>query len=198
MYCVVIKRLKPEGGRPHAEGSNSCPCLHPRIHRRCPELQILNCVSAVCTPKEYGGLDVLNSMQMNKALILKWVWRIYQLDSSIWATIVSAKYTSNGDIFASSDRGGSQFSRSLHKIKHLFKAGAKHRVHNRVRTLFWLDWWHGDGPFATNSPPCSTFVSTPRYGLPWLLRKAVTFGGPLALPERKAEYDVLARISRAI
>ena len=100
---------------------------------------------AVCRPKEQGGLGITNSKLMNEALMLKWIWKIYQTEGTIWATIIHAKYTSNGNIFSSSDQGGSQFWKILHKMKHLFKAGAKHYVRNGMRTMFWLDWWQGEG-----------------------------------------------------
>ena len=64
---------------------------------------------------------------MNEALLLKWIWKLYQTDNAIWEIIVCNKYTTQGDIFASSERGGSQFWKSLHKIKSLFKLGAKDR-----------------------------------------------------------------------
>ena len=105
----------------------------------------------VCRPKECGGLGILNSKLMNEALMIKWIWKIYQLDT-IWASIIKAKYSANGDIFTNTDRGGSQFWKSLHKVKHLFKAGEKHKVRNGVRTRFWLDWWHGDGPLCHRFP----------------------------------------------
>ena len=85
---------------------------------------------AVCRPKELGGLGITNSKLMNKALMLKWVWKLYQQDDSLWANLIRAKYLVNEDIFASSSRGGSQFWRSLGKIKHLFKLGARHSIRN--------------------------------------------------------------------
>jgi hypothetical protein len=33
---------------------------------------------AVCHPKESGGLGLLNSRKMNIALLLKWIWKLYQ------------------------------------------------------------------------------------------------------------------------
>ena len=61
----------------------------------------------------------------------------------MWAKLVRAKYLVNDDIFTSSSRGGSQFWKRLVKIKHLFKLGARHVVHNGQRTLFWTDCWQG-------------------------------------------------------
>jgi hypothetical protein len=97
--------------------------------------------SAVCRPKECRRLGLLNSKKMNIALMLKWVWKLYQPENPIWAQIIRAKYDSANNIFAGSGQGGSQFWRSLHKIKHLFKLGAKHSVCDGNRTQFWMDIW---------------------------------------------------------
>jgi hypothetical protein len=40
---------------------------------------------AVCRPKECGGLGLLNSKKMNWALLLKWIWKLFQPDNPIWA-----------------------------------------------------------------------------------------------------------------
>jgi hypothetical protein len=45
---------------------------------------------SVCRPKSSGGLGLLNSKKMNIALLSKWVWKLYQDDESIWATIIRA------------------------------------------------------------------------------------------------------------
>ena len=47
---------------------------------------------------------------------------------------------------------GSPFWRSLNKIKHLFKMGAKHSVRNGKRTSFWHDAWNGDGLLRDRFP----------------------------------------------
>jgi hypothetical protein len=78
----------------------------------------------MCRPNECGGLGLLNSKKMNIALMLKWVWKLYQPENPIWAQIIRAKYDSANNIFAGSGQGGSQFWRSIHKIKHLFKLEA--------------------------------------------------------------------------
>jgi hypothetical protein len=92
-----------------------------------------------------GGLVLLNSKKMNLALMLKWVWKLYQDDGSIWARLIRAKYTDTGDIFACTGHGGSAFWKILHQIKYLFKIGAKHEVHNGQQTQFWYDRWAEGG-----------------------------------------------------
>jgi hypothetical protein len=54
---------------------------------------------AVCRPKECGGLGLLNSKKMNWALMLKWIWKLFQPDNPIWAQIIRAKYPSASNIF---------------------------------------------------------------------------------------------------
>jgi mannosylglycoprotein endo-beta-mannosidase len=46
-------------------------------------------------------------------------------------------------------RGGSPFWRSLHKIKHYFKLGAKFSVGNDTKIRFWTDLWIGDFPLSS-------------------------------------------------
>jgi hypothetical protein len=107
---------------------------------------------AVYRPKACGGLGIINSKKMNIALMLKWVWKLFQQDNPIWAQILRTKYTSVDNIFAGSGQGGSQFWRSIHKIKHLFKLGAAYKVRDGQRTLFWLDTWHGDRALKDQFP----------------------------------------------
>ena len=83
------------------------------------------------------------------------------MDDSIWASIIRAKYTPQGDIFSGSDRGGSQFWTSLHKIKHLFKLGAKYSVCNGQKTRFWTDWWQGEAPLYLRFPQLFSICDNP-------------------------------------
>jgi hypothetical protein len=89
---------------------------------------------------------------MNIALMLKWIWRLYHEEHPIWVQILRVKYPSAADIFAGNENGGSQFWKSLHKVKHLFKMGASHVVVNGRRTMFWLDQWYGDEPLRCKFP----------------------------------------------
>jgi hypothetical protein len=50
-------------------------------------------------------------------------------------------YERKGDIFRSNEIRGSQFCKSLHKVKHLFKWGVIHKVGDGELTQFWQDAW---------------------------------------------------------
>jgi hypothetical protein len=106
---------------------------------------------------------------MNIALLLKWVWRIYQGEDTIWANLIRAKYNDATDLFGGTTQGGSQFWKSLHKVKHLFKVGAKHDVLDGTRTSFWLDWLLRDAPRKdrTHSHSYSQFATIQQFQWSW-------------------------------
>jgi hypothetical protein len=75
---------------------------------------------------------------MNTALMMKWIWKLYQNAEGLWADLIRAKYLGDRDLFASEvPTQGSQFWRAIQKIKWLFKLGARHHVCNGKRTFFW-------------------------------------------------------------
>jgi hypothetical protein len=109
--------------------------------------------ATVCKPKELGGLGILNTKLMNIALMLKWVWKLYQNDEGLWADLIRAKYLRGRDLFSKeTSANGSQFWKSIQKLKWFFKLGAKHEVRNGKRTFFWLDWWSGTTPLRARFP----------------------------------------------
>jgi hypothetical protein len=98
-------------------------------------------------------LGILNTKIMNIALMLKWVWKLYQNDEGLWADLIRAKYLRGRDLFArEASANGSQFWKSIQKLKWFFKLGAKHEVRNGRRTFFWLDWWSGTTPLRARFP----------------------------------------------
>jgi hypothetical protein len=99
---------------------------------------------------------------MNIALMLKWVWKLYQNAEGLWVDLLKAKYLGENDIFAAEvPRKGSQFWNSIQKIKWYFKLGAKHGVLDGRRTYFWLDWWSGSGPLRECYPSLFNICSLP-------------------------------------
>jgi hypothetical protein len=57
-------------------------------------------------PKTMGGLGLLNKKKMNIALLLKWIWRLYQDEDTIWTQILRAKYQNASSILTGSGQGG--------------------------------------------------------------------------------------------
>jgi mannosylglycoprotein endo-beta-mannosidase len=93
----------------------------------------------------------MNTRVMNVALLVKWIWRLFNdaHEATLWHRIIRAKYPGAADIFGSNPQGGSPFWRTLHKIKHYFKLGAKFTVGNGSKVRFWTDLWTGDSPLSS-------------------------------------------------
>jgi hypothetical protein len=92
--------------------------------------------SAVCRSKQFGGLGIISTKILNECLLTKWIWKLYKQKNSLWVRLLTAKYIDMSDFFRSKEGQGSQFWRSLHKIKHLFKWGTIHKVGNGNLTPF--------------------------------------------------------------
>jgi hypothetical protein len=137
---------------------------------------------------------------MNIALMLKWIWKLYQDAEGLWADIIRAKYLRGRDLFDDNvPTRGSQFWNSIQKIKWYFKLGAKHGARNGRRTRFWLDWWTGRGPFMARfpllfscctDPLISVADAAPQEGFPgeWKVEFRRPFGTAEAV-----EWDNLCR-----
>ena len=82
----------------------------------------------IARPKDQGGVGVINTRIMNDRLLVKWIWKIFQEPDTMWFRIIKAKYMREGCFFESSAKGGSQFWKGLHKVKHLFKWGPCFRL----------------------------------------------------------------------
>jgi hypothetical protein len=96
---------------------------------------------AFCKPKELGSLGILNTRLMNLALMLKWIWKLYQNAEGLWADLIHAKHIGDRALFdKEGPTHGLQFWKAIQKIKWYFKLGAKDKVHNGKHTYFWLDW----------------------------------------------------------
>jgi hypothetical protein len=133
---------------------------------------------------------------MNIALLLKWIWKLYQGAEGLWADLLREKYLGERDLFAAeTPTRGSQFWTALQKIKWYFKLGAKHHVENGGKTNFWFDWCPGSAPHKDRFPSlfdiCTFPNITVRYafqGEEW----GIVFRRSFGLPEA-VEWDNLTR-----
>jgi hypothetical protein len=55
----------------------------------------------VCRPKDQGDLGIINTKIMNKCLLVKWIWKIYQQPDELWFKILKAKYLGEKNFFDS-------------------------------------------------------------------------------------------------
>ena len=104
--------------------------------------------SEVCKPKDQGGLGVISSKRMNIALLSKWLWRIETGDGGLWLQIIRAKYLRLQPLAFASRTGGSQFWQAIIQLMPVLRIGTSILVGTGTNTLFWLDRWSGDRPFA--------------------------------------------------
>lgn len=109
--------------------------------------------TAVCRPKDFGGLGIINTQVPNECLMTNWFWKIFNQKESLWVRILSVKYMRKGfDFYKSKDTKDSQFWKSLHKVKHLFKWGEVHHVGDGKLTQFWGDVWLTPSPLRLCFP----------------------------------------------
>nr|GEU51458.1 RNA-directed DNA polymerase, eukaryota [Tanacetum cinerariifolium] len=54
--------------------------------------------STVTSAKDQGGLDVASLYALNRALMLKWMWRFFANQDSLWTRVVKAIHREDGNI----------------------------------------------------------------------------------------------------
>ncbi|GJW89447.1 RNA-directed DNA polymerase, eukaryota [Tanacetum coccineum] len=104
--------------------------------------------SKVLASKKHGGLGVSSFFALNRALLVKWVWRFLSHDNSLWFRVISAMHGSNSqDLSASHSSAWSSIINEVNALKTQgvdFISHCKIRVGNGMRTSFWNDFWIGD------------------------------------------------------
>nr|GFA92528.1 RNA-directed DNA polymerase, eukaryota, reverse transcriptase zinc-binding domain protein [Tanacetum cinerariifolium] len=110
----------------------------------------------VLASKEKGGLGVLSFHALNRALLLKWVWRFISQDGSMWFRVIS---TLCGDSISShSIHSSSNWCSILCEVQVLkskgfdFLSHCIRRIGDCNSTCFWLDAWKGDKIFREAFP----------------------------------------------
>jgi hypothetical protein len=79
----------------------------------------------VCLPKDFGGLGIINTRLLNEALILKWAWRLQNLeDNDICGHLLKTKYFPNKPFAVSKPANGSQFWVGVQNVRWKLKWGA--------------------------------------------------------------------------
>nr|GEY93341.1 RNA-directed DNA polymerase, eukaryota [Tanacetum cinerariifolium] len=87
---------------------------------------------------------------LNRALLLKWVWRFVSQDGSLWYQVIRAIYgPSVGTHSTHLSSNWCSIVREVHKLKGKgfdFWSHCKKRIGNGNDTRFWFDCWIGDIP----------------------------------------------------
>ncbi|GJT86507.1 RNA-directed DNA polymerase, eukaryota [Tanacetum coccineum] len=110
----------------------------------------------VLASKKNGGLGVSSFYALNRAMLLKWVWRFVSEDGSLWSRVIQAVYGSH--IGSHSVHMASTWSSIMREVQLLKSKGfdfmslCSKRVGDGSNTRFWLDVWKGDSPFCDVFP----------------------------------------------
>nr|GEU32001.1 RNA-directed DNA polymerase, eukaryota [Tanacetum cinerariifolium] len=110
----------------------------------------------VLSSKNNGGLGVSSFYTLNRALLLKWVWRFLSHDCSMWSQILRVIHGSRLDFH--SHKCISPWGSILREIQVLdtkwfdFLFHCKVRIGDWLNTIFWLDVWILDMPLCARFP----------------------------------------------
>lgn len=102
----------------------------------------------VCTPKNQGGLGILNLRCMNISLLTKWLWKLENGDG-LWQTIVK-KYNKRKPLCFFKKKQGIPSSGDIIDIKDFFCNNRRRMIGNGLNTSFWCDKWCGDSLLSKN------------------------------------------------
>ncbi|GJZ41921.1 RNA-directed DNA polymerase, eukaryota [Tanacetum coccineum] len=110
----------------------------------------------VLASKLNGGLGVSSFFALNRALLLKWVWRFISGDGSLWCKVIQAIYGSKFDLHVTDQP--SIWCSILREVKSLkdsgfdFSSHCKKRIGDGSCTSFWYDIWLADAPLCVQFP----------------------------------------------
>lgn len=66
--------------------------------------------------------------------MLRWVWQILRAEGGLWLQLVQAKYLQGRPLLAYEHREGSQFWKSIQRIKHVIRNGLSVSIGNTEGT----------------------------------------------------------------
>ncbi|GKC07738.1 RNA-directed DNA polymerase, eukaryota, partial [Tanacetum coccineum] len=148
-------------------------------------------VPKVLASKKKGGLGVSSFLALNRALILKWVWRFVSQDGSLWFRVIQALYGVSIDRHSSLKT--SVWSSILKEVRVLKDKGFdflcffSKRIGDGNTTRFWLDIWKGDKVFRDIYPRVFSFVSNPNITVAEVM--GVSLGESLRRPVRGGDEE---------
>ncbi|GJZ15227.1 RNA-directed DNA polymerase, eukaryota [Tanacetum coccineum] len=110
----------------------------------------------VLAPRKHGGLGVSSFYALNRALLLKWVWRFISRENSLWSRFIHACHGSNWkDLLATYPSNWCSIVKEVKVLKDQgidFLSHCKIKIGNGRCTRFWTDLWIGDDCFCHKFP----------------------------------------------
>ncbi|KAJ4821284.1 RNA-directed DNA polymerase (reverse transcriptase)-related family protein [Rhynchospora pubera] len=99
----------------------------------------------VCLPRVHGGLGILDFCLHNKALLLRWLWKLYTDQSSLWFKVANTLLEAQRGCKSPSlwITEGSFFWRDLRSLFPLFQLSTRTQVLSGTESSFWYDNWGG-------------------------------------------------------
>ncbi|KAK4387116.1 putative ribonuclease H protein [Sesamum angolense] len=122
----------------------------------------------ICRPKEEGGLGFHNIRVINKALMLKHLWKIVQNDRhSIWVDWILHHRLRNNSLWTFNGSTGSWGWKKIIKLRPVLQRGLIYQVGTGTTFKLWQDIWHQQGPLSIAFPrgpevtgwPLNSFLS---------------------------------------
>jgi len=95
------------------------------------------------SPKEEGGLGVLNLQTHNEALLLKHLHKFFNRCNLPWVELVWDKHYKNGRLPSSTVPKGSFWWRDALKLLDKYKGMASVIISNGQTCFLWNDMWNG-------------------------------------------------------
>ncbi|GJX01702.1 RNA-directed DNA polymerase, eukaryota [Tanacetum coccineum] len=105
----------------------------------------------VLTAKDKGGLGVASLYALNRGLLVKWFWRFYNQETSLWKKVIQAIHGRDGNVHSiNKSVVHSCWTTIVKEIRRLGVSGLnifdfmKQKVGNGNIIKFWTDnWYHG-------------------------------------------------------